>query len=75
MRFIKIEESKSTEKVLVNVAQISSVTTRPNPDVVGYQRVVEVNLSDGNKVSTKFTDVESALDYIQRAPSVSLGGG
>ena len=50
MRFISIEENNSTEKVLVNVA-------------------------GGTSVSTKFTSVEHAVDYIQRAPSVSMGGG
>ncbi len=75
MRFITIEENKSTERVLVNVAQISSISTSPDPDIVGYQRIVNVNMADGRAVATKFTNVESAVDYIQRAPSVSLGGG
>ena len=74
MRFITIEEYQSTERVLVNVAQISSITSTPTPDVPGYQRVIKVNMSDGNSVSTKFTSVENAVDYIQRASSVSLGG-
>ncbi len=73
MRFIKIEEYSSTDKVLVNVQHISSIKTLPSTESVGYQRIVHINLSDGQSVPTKFTDVESAIDYIQRAPSVSMG--
>ena len=73
MRFIKIEEYSSTEKVLVNVPHISSIKSLPSTDTIGYQRIIHINLSDGNSVPTKFTDVESAIDYIQRAPSVSMG--
>ena len=73
MRFIKIEEHASTEKVLVNVQHISSIQSLPTSESVGYQRVIHINLSDGNSVPTKFTNVESAIDYIQRAPSVSMG--
>tara|TARA_A100000164_G_scaffold356482_1_gene366124 strand:+ start:744 stop:971 length:228 start_codon:yes stop_codon:yes gene_type:complete len=73
MRFIKIEEYSSTEKVLVNVQHISSIKSLPSTDTIGYQRIIHINLSDGNSVPTKFTDVESAIDYIQRAPSVSMG--
>ena len=73
MRFIKIEEYSSTEKVLVNVQHISSIKSLPSTDTIGYQRIIHINMSDGNSVPTKFTDVESAIDYIQRAPSVSMG--
>ena len=73
MRFIKIEEYASTEKVLVNVQHISSIKSLPSSESIGYQRIIHINLSDGNSVPTKFTDVESAIDYIQRAPSVSMG--
>tara|TARA_B100000902_G_C27204021_1_gene860605 strand:- start:426 stop:653 length:228 start_codon:yes stop_codon:yes gene_type:complete len=72
MRFISIEEHSSTESVLINVSQISSITTTPSTDAVGYQRIVHVNTSDGKCVPTKFTSVEHAIDYIQRAQSVSL---
>ena len=72
MRFISIEEHASTDKVLVNVAQISSITATPATDMVGYQRIVNVNMASGQSVSTKFTSVEHAIDYIQRAKSVSL---
>ena len=75
MRFISIEENNSTEKVLVNVAQISSITSVPLGSAMGHQRVVCICLSGGTSVSTKFTTVEHAVDYIQRAPSVSMGGG
>lgn len=74
MRFITIEEYQSTERVLVNVTQISSITSTPTPDVPGYQRVININMSDGDTIRTKFTSVENAVDYIQRASSVSLGG-
>ncbi len=72
MRFISIEEHSSTEKVLVNVSQISSITSTPDSDAVGYQRIISVNMSGGSSIATKFTSVEHAIDYIQRARSVSL---
>ena len=73
MRFISIEEYSSTQKVLVNVQHISSIRTLPSTETVGYQRIVHIGMSDGQSVATKFTNVESAIDYIQRAPSVSMG--
>jgi len=73
MRFISIEEYKSTNQVLVNVSHISSIISKPSTDTMGYQQIIHVNMSDGKCVPTKFTSVEHAIDYIQRAPSVSLG--
>ncbi len=72
MRFISIEDKNSTEKVLVNVSQISSIRAVPLGASMGHQRVVCVNMACGSSVSTKFTSVEHAIDYIQRARSVSL---
>ena len=45
MRFISIEEHASTDKVLVNVAQISSIAATPATDMVGYQRIVNINMA------------------------------
>ncbi len=72
MRFISIEDKNSTDKVLVNVSQISNIVSVPLGASMGHQRVICVNMSCGSSVSTKFTSVEHAIDYIQRAPSVSL---
>ena len=72
MRFISIEEYNSNTKVLINVSQISSIVSSPDTDTVGYQRIIVVNMSGGKSVLTKFTNVKHAIDYIQRAPSVSL---
>jgi hypothetical protein len=74
MRFISIEDSTSSESVLVNVTQISSIVSIPVGATMGHKRVICVNLAGGSSVSTKFTSIEHAVDYIQRAPSVSMGG-
>jgi hypothetical protein len=72
MRFISIEEHAGTEKVLVNVAQISSINASPTANTLGFQRIVNINMANGQSVQTKFTSIGHAIDYIQRARSVSL---
>tara|TARA_R110002020_G_scaffold83372_1_gene206504 strand:- start:31 stop:261 length:231 start_codon:yes stop_codon:yes gene_type:complete len=53
------------ESVAVNVGNISSIKK------VGAEICLELS---GNKlVSTQFTTIEAAVDFIQRAPSVSMG--
>lgn len=74
MRFISIERKESTEKVLVNVNNIASIEAAPCAEGLGYQQSVVLCMANGQQLATKFTDVEHAVDYIQRAPSVSLGG-
>lgn len=44
--------------------------------IVSVQRSgghIALFMSGGGGITTKFTDVQSAVDYIQRAPSISMG--
>lgn len=72
MRFISIERNRSSERVLINVNNIASIDAEPDPTHVGYQNTVYIHMSNGHAIDTKFTSVGHAVDYIQRAPSVSL---
>lgn len=64
MRFIKIQ-TKWGETVAINVNNIASIRMG-NDSVLIY--------TGGDKpIVTQFTDIEHAVDFIQRAPSVSLG--
>ena len=67
MRFIMIEKNGSTERVLINVDNIAHIESCPDPSHVGYPRQVWIYTSGGKGICTKFTDVEHAVDYIQRA--------
>ncbi len=66
MRMIKITTKHNGVK-LINPDHITCITRKDNS--------VFINLSCGNFVLTKFTDIDYALDYVQRAPSHSLVGG
>lgn len=66
MRFIRIETLCDTETV-INVEKITKIyrcTSGPNEGI-------HIRVGDSN-VYTKFTTIEAAVDYIQRAPSVSM---
>ena len=64
MRFIKIQ-TKWGETVAINANNIASIRMG-NDSVLIY--------TGGDKpIVTQFTDIEHAVDFIQRAPSVSLG--
>lgn len=65
MRFIIIETERSGD-VIINPDNITSISRSSNQSVM-------LSLGGYEVVYTKFTDIESAVDYIQRAPSVSLG--
>jgi len=65
MRFITIETERSGN-VVINPANITSISHSSNQSVM-------LSLGGYEVIYTKFTDVEAAVDYIQRAPSVSLG--
>lgn len=67
MRLISVEEKTGTNKVIINADQISSVF-----EDVG---LVKVRMSCGQLVSTKFTSINSAVDYILRASSYSYVTG
>ena len=66
MRFIMIETKQGN--VAINPQKITSIY----PHITGGKtsKYVFINLGEVT-LDTRFTDVESAVDYIQRAPSVS----
>lgn len=64
MRFIMIETDHNGS-IAVNTSSIVSVQRSGE--------FVSLYTSGGGGITTKFTDVQSAVDYIQRAPSVSMG--
>ena len=74
MRFIMVKTPDITEyngsirpgeSVAVNVGNISSIKK------VGGEICLE--LSSNQLVSTQFTSIEAAVDYVQRASSMSMG--
>ncbi len=65
MRFIAIETERSGN-VIINPDNITSISRSSNDSVM-------LSLGGYEVVYTKFTDIEAAVDYIQRAPSVSMG--
>mgnify|MGYP001399594404 CR=1 FL=1 len=65
MRFIAIENNGSTDKVIINADHICSMFLDGG--------AVVITTADGKDLRTKFTDVDHAVDFIQRASSVSLG--
>jgi hypothetical protein len=65
MRMIKIETNKGI--VLVNPKQIVQIKN--------FEGTIMIATADGHGVATKFTTIDHALDYIQRASSHSLVGG
>ena len=58
MKFVQIETATGAAEI-INVDQITSISTEASS--------VVINLSSGLMVRTKFTDLEHAVDYIQRA--------
>ena len=65
MRLIEIENIANTDKVVINTEHIWSIYRDAGP-------VVVITTADGRHLRTKFTDVCHAVDFIQRASSVSL---
>tara|TARA_R100001443_G_scaffold19532_1_gene31266 strand:+ start:314 stop:544 length:231 start_codon:yes stop_codon:yes gene_type:complete len=74
MRFIMVKTPNITdyngfirpgESVAVNVGNISSIK------IVNDKVCLE--LSGNTLVDTQFTSIEAAVDFIQRAPSMSMG--
>jgi len=63
MRFINIQ-TKWGEPVAINVNNITSIR-------MGNDSVLIYTGAD-KPIVTQFTDIEHAVDYVQRAPSVSL---
>ena len=67
MRLVSIENKLDTEATILNVDQISCVFQD-----VG---IVKIRLACGHVISTKFTGVDNAVDYILRAQSHSYVTG
>ena len=59
MRLIYIEKKHGTENIAVNPDQICTISTDGG--------VVVLRMSCGTTHATKFTNIEHAVDYIQRA--------
>ena len=66
MRIISITD-KNEKQRLINPKQITQIWE----DTTG----IMITLSCGTHIRTKFTTIDHALDYIQRASSHSLVGG
>ena len=71
MRLVSIEKETGVDKVLVNPEQIAALYI----DIgVGGGDCVVIQLSGGAGIRTKFTDLDHATDYLQRAASHSFTG-
>ena len=68
MRFIMVETIDGDPEA-VNPTMISNLAMFNDP----RGTYVGLFINGGHLVRTKFTSIEHAIDYIQRAPSVSLG--
>lgn len=65
MRFINIK-SYNDEDIAINVNNITSIKPSGNYIII---------VMGGDLITTKFTNIKSAVDYIQRAQSISLTQG
>ena len=64
MRFINIKGFHD-EDIAINVSNITSIMKSGN--------YVIIKMCGDTPITTQFTDIASAVDYIQRASSMSLG--
>ena len=64
MRLISIEHHDGTNRTVVNTEQICSIFEE--------EGTVIIATGDDRLLKTKFTDIDHAVDYIQRASSHSL---
>ena len=64
MRLISIEHYNGTDKTVINTDQICSIFEEDGSVVIAT--------GDDRLLKTKFTDIDHAIDYIQRASSHSL---
>mgnify|MGYP001156787278 CR=1 FL=1 len=63
MKLVSIEKKDSTDRVIVNPSQICSVYMGGSTCVLA--------LTNGQLIETKFSDVNHAVDYINRAAFVA----
>jgi len=66
MRFITIS-TKNSGNIAINVDNITSIQI-----MMGEVYIV---MNGGSPIATKFTTIEHAVDYVQRAASVTLSDG
>jgi len=66
MRFITIS-TKNSGNIAINVDNITSIQI-----MMGEVYIV---MKGGAPIATKFTTIEHAVDYVQRAASVTLNSG
>ena len=66
MRLVRIE-TRSGEDTVINVKNITSINNWRN------EGKISITLAGVQNVETKFTSLDAAVDFIQRAPSVSMG--
>ena len=66
MRLVRIE-TPDGEDTVINVKNITSINNWRN------EGKISITLAGTQSVQTKFTSVDAAVDFIQRAPSVSMG--
>ena len=64
MRLISIEHYNGTDKTVINTDQICSIFEEDGNIVIAT--------GDDRLLKTKFTDIDHAVDYIQRASSHSF---
>ena len=64
MRLISIEHHDGTNRTVINTEQICSIFEE--------EGTVIIATGDDRLLKTKFTDIDHAVDYIQRASSHSL---
>jgi hypothetical protein len=64
MRFVTIQ-TKWGDSVAINTNNIASIKVDNGSALIF--------MSGDKPIVTQFTDIEHAVDYLQRAPSVSLG--
>ena len=63
MRFITIE-TKWNELIAITTNNITSIQSGDG--------TVYIYIGESSPIATKFTDIQHAVDYVQRASSVSL---
>ena len=64
MRFIRIETAHDNDAIAINPEHLTSLKL--------IDGSIWIYLSGAYPIETKFTDIQHAVDYIQRAPSISL---
>ena len=64
MKLVRIEKNDNTETVIVNPANICCIYFDSG--------VVVLRMACGHGIQTKFTDVDHAVDYIQRSSFVAI---